>query len=145
MPYCKHCHQEISKFDTDICPHCGGEKPIAVGYQTMDVTRTFKTADGHFHMPKTRSQKTFCVLCMLLGPFGVHSFYIYKSKNGILSILFTLIITLGVGLPLFLTGLLPNALAFVLPYALVWVFYIILGILYLKVESPKDGKGDFLR
>ena len=145
MPYCKYCHSEISKFDTDICPHCGGSKPIAVGYQTMDVTRTFQTAGSDLKMPRTRSQRTFCLLCMFLGYFGIHDFYIYRPKKGLVCILATVLFTLAVGLPLFLTGLLPNALAFVLPFVAVWIVFVILGLLYLKVESPKDGKGEFLR
>lgn len=145
MPYCKHCHQEISKFDTDICPHCGGEKPIAIGYQTMDVTRTFKTAQGDYEMPRTRSQKIFSLLCMFLGFFGVHEFYIYRPKRGIFCIVLTILAIVAVGLPLYLTGLLHNALAFVIPLLGVWALFVIMGFLYLKVESPKDGRGEFLR
>ena len=145
MPYCQHCHKQISKFDTDICPHCGEKHPIAPGYQTMDVTRAFKPGDASFKMPKTRSQKTFCVLCMLLGYFGVHEFYIFRPQKGILCIAFTIVATIAVGLPLFLTGALKNALAFVLPFLAIWLFFVVLGMLYLKVESPKDGKGEFLR
>ncbi|MCR5348836.1 MAG: TM2 domain-containing protein [Bacilli bacterium] len=145
MPYCRHCHEEISKFDTDICPHCGGPKPIEKGYKTMDVTRVFGTVEGNFKMPKSRSQKTFCLLCMLLGYFGIHEFYIYRPARGIVSLLVTLAVTLGVGLPLFLTGVLGNALAFVLPFLLVWACFVGLGLYYRKVESPKDGRGEFLR
>ena len=146
MPYCQHCHKEISKFDTDICPHCGGARPIAEGYKTMDVTKAFGTVDGgDYKMPKTRSQKTFALLCMLLGYFGVHDFYIYRPSRGVLSILVTLALTLGVGLPLFLTRAFANPGAFLIPFGAVWLFHIVLGLYFLKVESPKDGRGDFLR
>ena len=145
MPYCRHCHQEITKFDTDICPYCGGDKPIATGYKTMDITRPFKPVGGDYAMPKTRSQKTFCLLCALVGYFGVHDFYIFRAKRGLLDCLLSIAFVLAVGLPLFFTGAFANALAFVLPFALVWLFHVILAILYWKVESPKDGKGDFLR
>lgn len=146
MPYCQYCHEEISKFDTDICPHCGAKKPIAQGYKTMDVTRAFGAVDGsEYKMPKTRSQKTFCILTMTLGFFGVHEFYIYRPKRGLVSIAVTLLFVLAVGLPLFLTGALANALAFLIPFAVVWIAHVALGIFYFRVESPKDGRGDFLR
>ena len=144
MPYCRHCHEEISKFDTDICPHCGGAKPIAAGYQTMDVTKTFGTMQGDFEMPKTRSQKVFAILCMTLGYFGIHEFYIYRKKVGFFELLATLILVGGGGTALFLT-IVHNAFAYLIPFLILWVIYVVRGIYYLKVESPKDGKGDFLR
>ena len=146
MPYCRHCHQEISKFDTDICPRCGGARPIAQGYKTMDVTRNFATVSGEqYSMPKTRSQKTFSLLCMLLGYFGVHEFYIYRKSRAIAIIFITLAFVGGVGSLLFFLTPLHNVLAYLLPFLVLWVIYIVLGIFYRKVEAPKDGKGEFLR
>lgn len=144
MPYCRHCHQEISKFDTDICPHCGGEKPIASGYKTMDVTRTFGTVEGK-KMPKTKSQKVFSVLAMLLGYFGVHNFYIYRYSRAVIDILITVVLVASVGSGLFFSGLIPNALAFLIPFFAIWVCHILLGIYYGRIEAPKDGRGEFLR
>ena len=145
MPYCRHCHKEISKFDTDICPCCGGAKPIADGYKTIDVTRTFDAAYTDAKMPKTRSQKAFCVLTMTLGYFGVGEFYIYRPKRALFCLISTLIVVSGGGSALFFSNALRNALAFVLPFLGLWLIYVVAGIVYLKVDSPKDGKGDFLR
>lgn len=145
MPYCRHCHKEISKFDTDICPHCGEKKPIADGYRTMDITRTMDTLSQEgYELPKSRSQKTFAILCMCLGYFGIHEFYIYRKTRGILCIFLTHFFVCAVGFPLTFAWL-HNALGFLIPFLIEWVFYVILGILYLKVESPKDGRGEFLR
>ena len=146
MPYCRHCHQEISKFDTDICPKCGGSKPIAEGYQTMDITRAIDVVEGaHYDMPKSRSQKTFAILCMTLGYLGIHDFYIYRNIRGVACILISLVFVSAVGFPLYFLQLVPNALAFLLPFAFEWIIFVLVGILYLKVEAPKDGHGDFLR
>lgn len=144
MPYCRHCHEEISKFDTDICPHCGGDKPIATGYKTMDVTRAFGTIEGR-QMPKTRSQKTFAILAMTFGYFGVHNFYIFRPKRGLIDILITLALVGGMGSALFFSGALVSAMAFLTPFFAVWLCHILLGVYYMKIESPKDGKGEFLR
>ena len=144
MPYCRSCHQQISKFDTDICPYCGEKNPISSGYKTLDVTRTFGTIEGR-EMPKTKSQRTFAILAMTLGYFGVHNFYIYRPKRGLIDILITLVLVLGVGFGLFFGGVMQNAMAFLIPFFVVWAAHIALGVYYLKIESPKDGKGDFLR
>ncbi len=145
MPNCKYCHREISKFDTDVCPHCGAIRPIDPNYKTMDITKNIKTVAGeNFELPKTRSQKVFGILCMMLGWAGIHDFYIYLPKRGLLHILVTLVLTLGIGLPLFLT-VWPNPLAFIIPFLLAWVAHVPLGYVLWKIESPKDGRGEFLR
>lgn len=146
MPYCRNCHQEISRFDTDICPHCGTPQPIAQGYKTMDVTKAFKAENSNeYELPKTKSQKVFAILCMTLGNFGVHEFYIYRPKRGFVALGLTIFFVLAFGLPMFFTKILDNAWAFVIPFAFLWLLHILLGIYYLRVESPKDGKGEFLR
>ena len=146
MPYCRNCHQEISRFDTDICPHCGTPNPIAQGYKTMDVTKAFRAENsGEFELPKTRSQKAFAILCMCLGNFGVHEFYILRPRRGFIAIMLTILFVCAFGLPMFLTKILDNAWAFVIPFAVLWLLHIALGVYYLRVESPKDGKGEFLR
>lgn len=145
MPYCRFCHKEISKFDTDICPHCGEKNPIAQGYKTMDVTRNFKTLGAEVDAPKTKSQKVYAFLCMGLGYFGIHNFYIYRTQRGLIDIAITVLFIMAIGLPLFFTGVLANALAFIIPFLFVWLVNVGLGFYYLKVEAPKDGKGDFLR
>ena len=145
MPNCKFCHQEITKFDTDVCPHCGAIHPIDPNYKTMDITKNIKTLTGeHFDLPKTRSQKVFGILCMTLGWAGVHDFYIYMPKRAFLHILVTLALTLGIGLPVFFLAW-QNVLAFLIPFLFVWLVHVPLGLVYWKVESPKDGRGEFLR
>ena len=146
MPYCRYCSEEISKFDTDICPHCGGKKPIAEGYRTMDITRAIGVVgEGDYKAPKARSHKAFAILCMTLGYLGVHDFYIYRPARGFACILITLGFVSAVGFPLFFLNVIPNALAFILPFAFEWIVFFFVGLMYMKVESPKDGRGDFLR
>ncbi len=145
MPNCKFCHKEISKFDTDICPHCGGIHPIDPNYKTMDITKNIKTVAGEdFQLPKTRSQKTCGILCMALGWLGVHDFYIYMPKRALIHILVTLVLVLGIGFPVYFAAW-PNPMAFLIPLIVVILAHIPLGYVLWKVESPKDGRGEFLR
>ena len=146
MPYCRNCHKEISKFDNDVCPYCGTRKPIDPAYKTMDVTTNIaKLAADGYELPKTRSQKAFCYLCMFLGCFGVHYFYIYLPKRGVLDLFCTLVCVLGIGLPLTLTGVFVSAFAFLIPFFVLFLLHVGLGFYFFSVQSPKDGKGDFLR
>ena len=145
MPSCKYCHQEISKFDTDICPHCGARRPIDPNYKTMDITKNIKTVAGDgYELPKSRSQKVYGILCMTLGWLGVHDFYIYMPKRGAMHLIATILLVLIVGLPVFFAAW-PNPLAFIIPLLVAILAHIPLGYVYWKVESPKDGRGEFLR
>ena len=145
MPNCKFCHQEISKFDTDVCPHCGAIRPIDPNYKTMDITKNIKTVAGDgFELPKTGSQKTYGILCMTLGFLGIHDFYIHLPKRGFAHILATLVLVLGIGMPVFFAAW-PNPFAFLIPLFVVMLAHVPLGYVLWKIESPKDGRGEFLR
>ena len=144
MPNCKFCHKEITKFDTDICPHCGAIRPIDPNYKTMDITKNIKTVAGDFDLPKTRSQKVFGILCMTLGWLGIHDFYIYLPKRGLAHILVTLIVVLGIGLPVYFAAW-QNVLAILIPLFVVILAHVPLGYALWKIESPRDGRGEFLR
>ena len=45
---CKYCHEKISKLDKDVCPFCGGLKPLeGVEDQTQDITKALdQNGDG---------------------------------------------------------------------------------------------------
>lgn len=145
MPYCKYCHKEISKFDSDVCPYCGGSNPIQDDYKTMDVTTSIGKLGEEINLYKSKSHKKFALLAMFLGMFGVHNFYIKKNKLGYINIAVTILLELSLGLILYFSGAIKNVLAFILPLVCLFVFYLILGLYYLKKDSLKDADGEFLR
>ncbi len=144
MPYCKSCHQEISKFDVDVCPYCGQEHPIDAGYKTMDITKTIDPLAEGYSLYKSKSQRKWAILTMLLGYLGVGSFYIGFKKRGLIELLLSVILIAGVGTILFLL-VLKNAFAYLIPFFAIWLVYIVIGVICLKKDSPKDASGEFLR
>ncbi len=146
MPICKNCHRTIQKFDKDMCPYCGTENPIEDNYQTKDVTGFIKTTHVEGDLYKSKSRKTAGFLCLLLGYLGIHNFYLGFIKKGILELLASLIIIGGVGCALFfLLEPFKNALAFVLPFALMFVVFAIISIRYFKNDSLVDSNGELLK
>ena len=144
MPYCRNCHQEISKFDTDICPYCGERHPIDSHYQTMDVTRGFSSLEGQYELPKAKSLKATRLLCAFLGYFGIHWFYIHRPKRGAVDLLLTLLVVGGIGSLLLFTPLSPVG-CYLIPFFALWAVYIAEAIAMGRLDSPKDGRGEFLR
>lgn len=144
MPYCKYCNQPISKFDTDICPNCGGVSPIDPNYETMDITKRFDHFSGG-PLYRSKSQKVAAILSMTWGFFGLHEFYIKRPKIGLVILIITLVLVGGLGSILAFAAHMHPALAYLIPFGADWLFFIVYGILFLKKDSPKDGEGEFLR
>lgn len=144
MPYCRQCHREISKFDNDMCPYCGTPHPIDPNYETMDITRNMATLEGQYELPKSRKKKVLILLCATLGYLGVHWFYIYRKTRGIVSLLFSLAFVGGIGSLLLLTPL-PVYADYLIAFGAVWIVFLIEALLLLFIDTPKDGRGEFLR
>ncbi len=71
MP-CRACDMEISAI-ARACPHCGAEQfdPRASALATRDA-------------PSDKRALTTGLLCLLVGVFGAHRFYVGKYVTGIL-------------------------------------------------------------
>ena len=78
MPKCKYCHENITKFDKEICPFCGGKKPLeGVDDSTYDITQfvdIMKKSDQEVKF-KQRKRVANGLLCMFLGIFGADAFF----------------------------------------------------------------------
>ena len=71
---CRHCETKISAI-AEICPHCG------VRQDPSQVSRPLETSEKKL-IPAA-------LLCVLLGVFGAHRFYVGKTTSGFIQ-LFTL-------------------------------------------------------
>lgn len=146
MPQCRNCHREISKFDNDVCPYCGCEHPIDANYQTKDMTQFVDPVTGDYKLYKSKSKKTAGFLCMGLGWAGIDQFYLGFWKKGLLSILITLLITIGGGFILYYNvNDLNNYFAFLIAFRFDWVGFASYSAKIFKNDSAKDSNGEFLR
>lgn len=154
MPKCKYCHENITKFDREFCPFCGGHNPLEGNdcltqdiTQTIDVLKSEKTKSFKQH-----SKKVTGILCMFLGIFGADSFYLGFSKYGFLRILVNIIIwaVLSCGF-YFIPPLINDTfklelyLSFILSFLVLFVFYFIAGIISFFTKNKKDSNGVFVR
>ena len=71
---CRHCDAMISVI-AEICPHCGVRQLPAVPGQAAAV-RSGDISD--------KKQLPAGLLCLLLGVFGAHKFYVGRTMSGVL-------------------------------------------------------------
>jgi hypothetical protein len=146
MPTCRNCHREISNYDKDICPYCGTEHPIDEGYKTKDITQFVDPVTGDYKLYKSKSKKAFVLLTVFLGVFGVGYFYIGKKKAAIISLVSTVAWTAALGsLLFFLAEPLHNALGYLIPFFVAYIFFVVYGLVISRSDSLRDGNGEFLR
>ena len=77
--------------------------------------------------------------------FGAHLFYLGKKKLGLITLGITIVFVSVIGFPLFFTGALANAFAFLIPYFVLEILMIISGVMILVRHDIVDGKGAFLK
>ncbi len=119
MPRCRNCGREITRFDQDICPHCGAKRPIDPGYETMDMTGFLdRMGGGVEELRPARKERTYRILLFLLGFLGADLFYLGKWEKGLFALLGGLL----------LAGLLALGLYFV-PGIGLWGILIALALL----------------
>lgn len=147
MPKCKYCHENITKFDKEICPFCGGKKPLeGVDDSTYDITQfvdIMKKSDQEVKF-KQRKRVTNGLLCMFLGIFGADAFYLGFKKIGFIRLIIDILIYAAISLILFFfTDL--SFYSFIIPFGALFVIYFIIGIINLSIRGKKDINGVFLR
>lgn len=147
MPKCKYCHENITKFDKEICPFCGGKKPLeGVDDSTYDITQfvdIMKKSDQEVKF-KQRKRVTNGLLCMFLGIFGADAFYLGFKKIGFIRLIIDILIYAAISLILFFFTEL-NFYSFIIPFGALFIIYFIIGIINLSIRGKKDINGVFLR
>ena len=147
MPKCKYCHENITKFDKEICPFCGGKKPLeGVDDSTYDITQfvdIMKKSDQEVKF-KQRKRVTNGLLCMFLGIFGADAFYLGFKKIGFIRLIIDILIYAAISLILFFFTEL-SFYSFIIPFGVLFIIYFIIGIINLSIRSKKDINGVFLR
>ncbi len=147
MPKCKYCHENITKFDKEICPFCGGKKPLeGVDDSTYDITQfvdIMKKSDQEVKF-KQRKRVTNGLLCMFLGIFGADAFYLGFKKIGFIRLIIDIVIYAAISLILFFFTEL-SFYSFIIPFGVLFIIYFIIGIINLSIRGKKDINGVFLR
>lgn len=147
MPKCKYCGENITKFDKEICPFCGGKKPLeGVESYTVDITQTINTVDKEtVENYKQHSKLVNSLLCMFLGIFGADSFYLGHFKLGISRLLVGLIYIISLFCILYFAVNLEILYSLLISIGSIFIVYFILGIIGLFLNSRKDSNGAFLK
>ena len=147
MPKCKYCGENITKFDKEICPFCGGKKPLeGVESYTVDITQTINTVDKKtVENYKQHSKLVNSLLCMFLGIFGADSFYLGHFKLGISRLLVGLIYIISLFCILYFAVHLEILYSLLISIGSIFVVYFVIGIIGLFLNSRKDSNGAFLK
>ena len=144
MAQCKYCHETISRLDKDVCPFCGGIKPLdGTDTSTQDVT---KVIDQLEHPVKIKHKKRIvaAILSILFGFIGLNHFYLGKYKRGLIVASIYLALIGGVGSILFFLVGWKSALSFLIPYFVVEFLSCFSAYCYLTKHSIQDSHGEFL-
>ena len=145
MPTCRNCGARLSKFDSDICPVCGTEKPLeGVNSETIEITSQVDMSDFKEGQRIVRRRKTMLILGLLLGWAGAHLFYIKKAKIGFIWLIINLVIMGGIFALFYFAVHMFIVLAIVLPIVMVYISNIGGAIFFYRVKDLKDGEGEFV-
>jgi len=147
MPICKNCHHSITRFDEDVCPYCGTEHPIEDGYVTKDMTSFVDPVASEYKLYKSKSRRLSATLCLFLGMFGIHNFYLGFKKVAIIELIITTILIAGGGtlLGFFLAETMPFFSWYLIFFGVLFIFYALRSFHYFLKDSLCDASGEFLR
>ena len=110
MTKCKYCGQNISRLDKEICPFCGGKKPLdGTDTTTQDITKVVDSIDHPVEI-KHKKRVITAIFAFLLGFLGIHEFYLGKMKKGLIALGCSLGLIACIGLILFFAIQVPQIL-----------------------------------
>ena len=145
MAKCKYCGSEISRLDKDLCPFCGGRKPLeGLDDSTEDMTKALEGLKDLDVTPKGKSKIVAALLAIFLGLVGGHAIYLGKYKIALFTFIISVITIGGFGTIAFFTFL-QNAFAYLIPFFVMEALMIITGIALLTRSDVSDVNGEFLK
>lgn len=144
MAQCKYCHANITRIDKEVCPFCGGKRPLdGTDTSTQDVTKIIDQLENTVEI-KHKKRIVAAILAALFGFLGAQHFYLGKHKKGLITALICLCFIGGVGLILFFAVKWHNAFAFLIPYFVTEIYSLFSAFVYLTKHNIQDSHGEFL-
>ena len=144
MAKCKYCHENISRLDKEICPFCGGKRPLdGTDTTTQDVTKIINQIDGCEKI-KHKKRIIAALLSILFGFLGAPLFYLGKNKKGFLKALICIIFIGGVGSFFLAFTTLNPFVCYLIPFCIVELYSLFKAYTYLTNRSIQDSSGEFL-
>ena len=144
MAKCKYCHEVISRLDKDICPFCGGIKPLeGTDTSTQDVTKVIDQLENQVEI-KHKKRIIAALLAIFLGFLGLHQVYLGKYKKALFTAIISLFCIGVVGTILFFAIKWHSVFAYLIPFFLVEGYMLFCGYVYLTNHSIQDSLGEFL-
>ena len=144
MAKCKYCNANISRLDKEICPFCGGLKPLeGQDDVTEDFTKSFNPIQCQNDV-KRKKKVVAAILAITLGVFGCHMFYLNKKNIGFIILASSITLIASIGSILYFSNALHNVFAFLIPYFVLEGLMIISGLWLLFRHDQVDGNGEFL-
>ena len=144
MAKCKYCHADITRLDKEVCPFCGGYKPLeGTDDSTQDITKVIGQVE-HVENLKIHSKVVAAVLAIILGIFGANLFYLGKTKKALITIAISLVFIGGFGSLIFFLAW-PSPLAYLIFYFVLEALMIGVGVGYLVKHNITDSNGAFLK
>ena len=129
MAKCKYCHENITRLDREVCPFCGGLKPLeGTDDSTQDITKVISQVE-HAKDLKLHSKVVAAILAFVLGVFGAHTFYLGKYKKGLIILAISAILIGGLGSLIFFIAW-KNVFAYLIFHFLILFIYIFLYLFY---------------
>ena len=144
MAKCKYCHEDITRLDKEVCPFCGGSRPLdGTDTQTQDMTKVIDQLD-HPTEVKIHKKLVAALLAFFLGIFGADSFYLGKCRKGILMLVISLVFIGGIGSLIYFLGW-NSPFAYLILYFVLEALMIGVGICYFVKGDITDNNGAFLK
>ena len=143
MAQCKYCHASLTRLDKEVCPFCGGKRPLdGTDTSTQDVTKIVDQLENAVEI-KHKKRIVAALLAVFFGFLGAHLFYLGKAKKGFCVAAICLGFICGVGmLLLFVVHL--HVWSILIPYFVTEIYSLVSAYIYLTNHSIQDSHGEFL-
>lgn len=143
MAQCKYCHETISRLDKDVCPFCGGLKPLdGTDTSTQDITKVIGQVDTKVEI-KHKKRIVTMLLAFVVGFLGLHSLYLGKVKHCLITLGISVGLIGGIGSLVYFVAW-RNIFAYLIPFFVIEFLMILVGIGYFIKRDVTDSHGEFL-